>query len=282
MKNSIFILIIMSFFSCSSDDTSTDTSNNNNLPVTTYINLSTNNFWKYRIETKNGTEPTIVEPNLDHLKIGTDEVIAGNTFKKMEAEGAASGFFTGTMDQKKLRKVSDRLEFTGNISLELGNDLPTQSIPVENFIIFKESAVNNVLLKEISGTLPSIPITIPLNGIDQNIQVTVKYKFRSIAGETLNSFTASLPNSGTPDITYTNVKAVKYILTIEAKAPLLGIEVNLLSPVSQDFIVSTSYYAKNKGVVHTQTNTNLSFLSTLNFSPISILQKEYLEDFLNN
>jgi hypothetical protein len=284
MKKSILALLFISLFSCSEDE---ETPDDNNLSATTYISLNTNNFWKYRIETKNGTQATVVSPTLDHLKVGLDEVVSGVTFKKMEAVGVPAGFYTGTMDQKKLRKISDRIEFTGNISLELGNGLPTQTIPVENFIIFKESAANNTALSTKEGTLAPIPISLPINGTNQNIVVTIKYKFRSVAGETLTTFTPPVPNSGIPATTYNNVKSTRFILTIEASAPvtispLPTITLQLLSPASQDFIVSTSYFAKNIGVVHTQTNTNLTFSSTLNFPPISILQREYLDGFLNN
>ena len=51
MKKLILPLISVLLFSCSSDDeTVADAPILNN---TTFLNLTTNNFWKYRIETKN-------------------------------------------------------------------------------------------------------------------------------------------------------------------------------------------------------------------------------------
>lgn len=282
MKKSILALLFLSLFSCSDDE---ETPDNNNLAATTYFNLTTNNFWKYRIETKNGTEPTVVDPDLDHLKVGADEVIYGVTYKKMEAVGNPSGFYTEFMDQKRLRKVSDRIELTGNILIELGNNIPIQSIPVENFIVFKESAGNNVDLSSKTGTLAPIPVMLPINGTNVNANLLIDYTLKSVSVETLGSFTPPVPNSGVAAATYANVKSVKFILNLKVIAGGLPISVTVLNP--QDVIVSTSYLAKNIGVVYTQNNTNFSFANTPGtttpfFPPSSILQREYLNGFLNN
>ena len=88
MKKTLFLLLFVALFSCSSDDETQD-GTNDNLPSTTYINLTTNNFWKYRIETKNGTQPTVVAPNLDHLKVGS-EVVENNIKLKEQMQSLTS------------------------------------------------------------------------------------------------------------------------------------------------------------------------------------------------
>jgi hypothetical protein len=291
MKKLILPLISVLLFSCSSDnETVAEAPILNN---TTFVNLTTNNFWKYRIETKTGTAATVVAPTIDHLKVGSDAVINGITYKNMEAVGAPVGFYVGVMDEKKLRKFSDELQFTGNISLELGNNIPTQTIPVENFKIFKESATNALELSSKNGSLAPIPLSLPLNGTTVNGNVLVDYSFKSFGGETFDTFTAPLPNSGTAATTYNNVKSVRFVLNVKMKFSYVlvpgypAISIDLLNPVNQDIIVSTNYYAKDKGVVYTQTNTNLTFANALGSTtpiapPIVVLQREYLTDFINN
>lgn len=286
MKKSIFTLLFISLFSCTQEE-ETPAGNDDNLPATTFINLTTNNFWKYRVETKTGTQPTVVAPNLDHLKVGEDEVVNGITFKKMEAVGTPVGYYTGTMDQKKLRKVSDRLLFNGNFTIELGLGVTPLSIPVENFIIFKESAANNVSLSKVSGNLNQVPVTLPINGSNASANLVVDYVYESMSGESYPTFTPPTPNSGTAATTYTNVKSVKIILNLKIMAQYGGVAFAVLNPQPQNIIVSTMYYAKNKGVVYTETNTNFSFANapgstTPLFPASSTLQREYLVDFLNN
>lgn len=290
MKKIIFSFLMISLFSCSND--AEETPADNNLAATTYISLSSNNYWKYRIESTNGSLPTIVAPVLDHLKVGNDVTISGNTYKLMEAQGASIGFYTGLMNQKNIRKVSDELQFTGNVTLEIGNNIPTQNIPVENFIFFKESATNGTQISFKDGTLAPIPTTIPLNGTNISGNINVAYKIKYVAGETLSTFTPPVPNSGTPATTYANVKSVKFVLNVKLTfSYLLGgttnLNIQLLNPTEQDVVISTNYYAKDKGVVYTQTNTNYTFANspgttTPLLPPTSNLQREYVTEFLNN
>ncbi|MFY7811921.1 MAG: hypothetical protein ACOVQ2_09340, partial [Flavobacterium sp.] len=142
-----------------------------------------------------------------------------------------------------------------------------------------------------TGTLAPIPVTLPINGSNVNVNLLVDYIFTSVSGQTLPTYTPPLPNSGTATPTYTDVKEVFFVLNLKIMAQYnvggFPLTIPVLNPQPQNVIVSTSYYAKNKGVVFTQTITNFTFANAPGgtspiAAPVTILQREYLDIFLNN
>jgi hypothetical protein len=84
-------------------------------------------------------------------------------------------------------------------------------------------------------------------------------------------------------VNYTDVKKVKLTLNAKVNAQVGEFSINVLSSDNQDVLVSNQYYAKNLGLVKSETNINYSLnpligeLTTVDF-PLSSSQT--INDYL--
>ena len=259
MKKRILLVntLILTFLISCSKDYDDIALNNINVPLTT------GNYWKYDVETDGSP---LVE---DHLFISGDVVIGANTYKKFETVGnLPTGFYSSSLRNNGVRQVQNSLLLTGDLSLNAGQTLPINlNLSLVDFTIFKGNARSSETLSTKTGTINEMVNGYPL---------TIDYQLRSIAGDNFASFTS--PNN---DV-YTDVKAVKIVLTATVSTTISGFPITVLS--NQDILTSYQYVANNIGVVHT--NTTITYtIAQLIADQISVpatstqIQKEYLTNY---
>lgn len=260
MKKAIVLMnlfVHVFLISCSDNDIDNDiVLNEINVPLTT------GNYWKYDVEDNNITQE-------DYLSISGDVVISSNTYKKFETiDNLPVGFYSLSLNNNAVRQLENALLLTGEISLNNSQNLPFNlDLNLQDFKIFQGNARLNETLSTKTGTINQTINSYPL---------TINYQLKSFAGESFASFTS--PNS---DV-YTDVKAVKIVLTATVSTTISGIPITVLS--NQDILTSYQYVANNIGVVHT--NTTISYTipqliaDVLNLPANSIqVQNEYLTSY---
>jgi hypothetical protein len=231
----ITLIAAFSFlFSCSSDSNGDEV-----IPIEiNYIPLENGNFWRYNVNT-NG------QLLKDSLYISNDTTITAKVYKKFKTKNAPVGFFSNSLNKNGLRKVDISLLLTGTLALDFGVGVSI-NLNVTDFVIFNETAQNNQELGSVSGTISQTV---------QNFPLVIDYTLKSVAIETLPTYTSN-------GQVYSDVKRVKTILnakiTNTSTVTILGIPTpfitTILSP--QDVVISNQYYAKNIGMVHTNTLIN--------------------------
>ena len=217
-------------FSCSSDSNGDDI-----IPIEiNYIPLTNGNFWTYNVTTN-------AQTLRDSLYISNDTTINTKIYKKFKTKNAPVGFFSNSLNKNGLRKEGSTLLLTGTLALDFGVGVPI-NLSVSDFVIFNETAANNQQLGTVTGTINQTVGTYPL---------VIDYTLKSIAIETLATYTSN-------GQVYTDVKRVKTILNAKITTTVtvsgFPITATILSP--QDVVVSNQYYAKNIGMVHTNTLIN--------------------------
>jgi len=259
MKQYYFIAVLVMAFltSCSSDDDSTpDTTTETN-----YFPVENGQFWVYDV---NGEFP-----GRDSLYVANDTTINSTSYKKFKTKELAYGFFSSSLAGNGIRKSGDKLLVSGSTNINLLEGFPI-NLAVSDFVIFKESAADNEQLGSFSGTL---------NYQYEDIPLTFSYTMKSVFQESLASF--NVPNYGT----YQDVKVVKIIvnLTVVGVASFQGMDFpfNLIN--EQDVLISTQYYAKNVGMIYS--NTEIQYELANQDVPLPIPSsgsqniKEYLDDY---
>ena len=266
MKNILsFFLIVLSLLlaSCS---TSTDVSStDDNGPATLFFPLTNANWWTYKVQTQ---APLFTR---DSLYVKSDTVIGGLAYKKLKTKFAPNGFFSSTMNNNGIRIEGSKLKLSGSIEVAAG--LPSPILfSVADFIIFKENANPNDVLSSTSGSFQQTVQGYPL---------TFSYTLSSYCDGSLANFTT------TTNKTYVDLKKSKIVLNLKITytIPGLGLSATLLQP--QDVIVSTQYYARNKGMVYANTDINYTLTTVPNLTlPIPSTgnqnQKEFLDTFQIN
>ncbi|HEX8562114.1 MAG TPA: hypothetical protein VF676_03945 [Flavobacterium sp.] len=233
MKKTLFaICTALLIIGCSSDDNNDD----NNGPVTgaVYLPLSTGNYWTYDVDATSNS-------GRDSLYVENDTVINNETFKRMETENLAFGFYSGSLRNNGARYSDGAVLVSGNSGLNLGfGEAFNINLALNNFVLLRENASVNQQLSSVSGEIEQDYEGYPL---------VIGYTLKSTAKESLASYTA--PNGET----YSDVKSVQLTLnmSISTTMDVFGVPftVDILAP--QDVVVSTSYFARDIGMVHANT-----------------------------
>ena len=258
-KLSLFIIALVAF-SCSKNDSYTPPVNNSptvdpkDLIVTTFLPTTNATWWKYNTTTTvilpaPVAPATGVTTNLDQLNVHSDITVANIPYKLMKTTAAPTGFYSTMLNDNKLRVDGSSIKLTGDVIFNLNNN--PIALNVTDLTIFKENAVAGATLSTPqSGTKPFTPPGSSLN-------FNVNYILTAKAENDLASLTV-----GTT--TYNNVKVVK--LYVNADVQFIagpGSFIDALEPKTQDVIVSTLYWVKNKGVVKAETALNYKLASGL-------------------
>ena len=219
-------------FSCSSDSNGDDI-----IPIEiNYIPLTNGNFWTYNVTTN-------AQTLRDSLYISNDTTINTKIYKKFKTKNAPVGFFSNSLNKNGLRKEDRSLLLTGTLALDFGVGVPI-NLSVTDFVIFNENATNNQQLGTVTGTINQTVQTYPL---------VIDYTLKSIAIETLPTYSSN-------GQVYSDVKRVKTILNakITTTVTVQGFPIPITATIldSQDVVISNQYYAKNIGMVHTNTLIN--------------------------
>jgi hypothetical protein len=227
----LFAITFLTVLISCSTDTNADSETN-------FMPLSIGNYWKYNVATNGQTMR-------DSLYISNDTTINSKTYKKFKTRNNPSGFFSNSLNKNGLRKEGSTLLLTGTLALDFGVGVPI-NFSVSEFVIFNETATNNQQLGSVSGSINQTIGTYPL---------VIDYTLKSIAIETLPTYSSN-------GQVYTDVKRVKTILnakiTTTTTVVILGIPTPFVTTIlsSQDVVVSNQYYAKNIGMVYTNTLIN--------------------------
>jgi hypothetical protein len=107
--------------------------------------------------------------------------------------------------------------------------------------------------------------------------MTIDYTLKSISVETLATFTTPAPDSKT----YTDVKKVKTIMTMEVDAIIAPFPLPITIMNSQDVIVSVQYYSKNIGMVYANTVIEYELAVAIPGSTIPQSGSQTQEEFLD-
>lgn len=261
-----FIILTVAFtflFSCSTNSDGDGI----NATVTDYIPLTNGNFWTYDIST-NG------QYQRDSLYISNDTTINSKIYKKLKTKNAPIGFFSNSLNGNGLRKNGTSLLLTGNVALDFGIGVPI-NLGVSEYEICNETATANQQLGAVSGTINQTIGTYPL---------VFEYTLKSVAVENLSTYSSN-------GNVYLDVKRIKTTLNVKITTTItvsgFPLTATILSP--QDVVVSNQYYAKNIGMIYTNTaiNYNLNSLPGGLTLPIpssgSQTQDEYLDTYdVNN
>jgi len=229
MKKTVYLLFAAAIFavSCSSNDDTT----NAETPATgdtSYVPLTTGSYWVYDV-------PGSIESGRDSLYIANDTIIGANTYKKFKTKDAPFGFYSSALNDNGVRKIGDKIVVTGSTALSFSEAVPF-TIGVSDLVIFKESAQNNEVLSNITGTITQNYQGIPII-IDYILTTTAK---ADVASLTVNSQT------------YTNLKTVETAVSLTISSTVGTVTFPLVD--NQNIVTSTQYYAENIGAVKTVTD----------------------------
>lgn len=221
------------FISCSSDDDAVTAPPVNSDNV--YLPVDSGSFWVYNV---NGS----LQNGRDSLYVANDTVIGTHTYKKFKTRTGPSGFYSGALNNNGVRKDGDRLLVTGSADVNFSEDFPF-TIAITDLALFKESAAVNEEIGKVMGS-----ITETYDNID--------FKLDYILTTTAKEDVASLTVNGAQ---FTNVKTVE--TKINLKISLVALPIEVLP--AQDVLISKQFYAKDIGVVKTETNFTYTISSTL-------------------
>ena len=255
-------ILILYILSCSTNVGAYDA---DNAIVTSYFPLKNTNWWTYKVQT---AAPGFLR---DSLYVKGDTIIGGIAYKKMNTRFTPNGFFSTTLKNNGIRIDGSSIKLSGSISFSAGLPAPIV-FSVSDLTIFKENAAQNDLIGSTVGTFQQ---TI------QGYPLTFNYNLSTFYDGSLANFTT------TTNKTYTDLKKMKVVLNLKITyiVPGLGFTATLLQP--QNVVISTQYYAKNKGMVYANTDVNYVLSSVPGLTlPIpasgSQNQKEFLDLFQIN
>ena len=266
MKNLVLILALeFSIISCNNESAELDNGLNS---TNIYMPLTVGNFWTYKVV---GTGTV----NRDSLFVQKDTVVNGNPSKKMKTKFNPFGFYSNSLNKNTVRQLNDKLLVSGKSNFDFIANLGI-NIALADFVAFKEVTQNNEQVGLIDGEISQVV---------QGFNLKIIYSLRSIGLTSLSSFTTS------QNKTYADVKPMKYILTLKVVSPqtIAGVPFNITILDTQDVVVSTQYFAKNKGMVFAKTVINYQLQQLPAGAPVLPIpqsgnqtQEEFLDTFLVN
>lgn len=258
MKNKLLLLFFaVALFSCSSDDNSGGTNDNND--TVNFLPQQQGNYWIYDVESDEFS-------GRDSLYVSGTSTSGGNTYYTYSTSELPFGFYSGLMTGGATRTSDSKLLMSGAIDAGdiFGDVIDIPSIDFADFVFFDSNASQGTNLDSNSGNF-----TVPYNDMD----FLIEYKLTTTAGQSYPSYTVP---GGEP---YEDVKTV--VVKVEAK---IDVSLNIFIPVTftalnnQDIVVSTQYYAKNIGMIYSDTD----FQYQLNEIPIPDIELPVSESYQSN
>ncbi len=243
----LFLLSIV-LFSCSEDDSEGGTT-----PVEpdNFFPLVTGNSWNYENVASFPDQDDIVSNEtlsvVDSTTVGTTVNYDLATDNPQNASAV-----TLALSQGDVSKTDESLIVSGNLGFGF-EGFPGINIAVENAAMYDTNATPNTQLFTDNGT------------IEQDFQgapLTINYDVEILTGSNLDSYTVN----GT---TYSDVVSSQIKITLEVQVTIF-VPITILP--SQEAVVIDNYFAKDIGLIYSETNTNLDFVE-LDQLPIP------LEDF---
>ncbi|KAB1158011.1 hypothetical protein [Flavobacterium luteum] len=232
------LVLLVALSSCSNDSSPSQEVPKDDGVATNFYPIKESNYWIYK------TENTSVNPNTigrDSLYIEKEVEINGFTYQKMKTKFLPTGFYCGALENNAIRVDGKMIKLSGDLSVNIVENLPV-NFSVNDFVIFKENATSNEEFGKVSGTIVN---TTALPGYP----LTVNYVLSAKEDGSLTTFKSN-------GVDYTDVKKVKLVLNLKVFAKTDFLSIDFLSPNNQEVLVSEQYYAKNYGLIKSETKIN--------------------------
>jgi len=251
MKHILPISLLSLFFltfSCS--DESADVGQNPNPFIGDFFPLSQNNQWDYDVET---TDNTANQTNSFQDAITIDSQSSSGFVLSANEGLPANGVMSGILTSGELTNTDTTLLLNGELTLPI-EGLNTYTVAIENGALYDLNASSSSILYTKSGEFSETFEGFPL---------TINYTVTSRQLDQYDTFTVDNTN-------YNLVTSAEIVLNIEVVTVLeiAGFSQNLPIIDAQDVLVSTSYYAKDIGLI--QSDADLGY--QLNSSTVELLE----------
>lgn len=239
MKISKILLIFsLSFilFSCSEDD-----SEGNTTPVEAdnFFPLVTGNSWNYENVASFPNQDDVVSN--ETLSVVDSTMVDTTVNYDLTTDSPQNaGAVTLALSQGDVIKTDDSLIISGDLGFSF-EGFAGINIAVEDATMFNTNATPNAQLFSDTGTL------------EQEIQgapVTTNYDVEILMGNTLDTYNVN----GT---IYNDVINTRIIITLEVQVTVF-IPITILE--TQEAVVIDNYFAKDIGLIYSETQTNLDFV----------------------
>lgn len=224
MKKLLFLLFTGALFiSCEGDDASVSNDS--------YFSLQTGNSWEYEVDVE-GTS------TIDILTV-TSETEAGFTMDVEPALPAA--IMSNVLSNAVLRQENGKLIGTGALTFDLFG-LDDLDFTVENAALYDQNASQGSQLTTVDGSLSR-----PVQGFDLNIDYTAT----TFQQEALENLTVN-------GVEYMDVLHSQLIINVEigTVASFGGFDIPVVILPSQDVIVVDNYWAKDIGLIRSNSDFN--------------------------
>lgn len=261
IKSLIFSLFLMTLvISCSSDDDAIlvddDNDNDTDNPIDTsdYFPSNPANFWTYYNESvaENDEMSGTATETLSVESENGNEV----TFSTA-VEGDAAGIITGALANGTLDKSDDRLTYTGDLGL-LNFEGIDLDIPFTDMVLLDlEATTGDVLFTVEDGFNQEIAF-----GEFGNYNIDVAYTLEVIQGEHLESY-MDFDDVLTSTLSLTNLSVIIHGI------PVIG-SLELMQSTTNEPINSTNYFAKDIGLIKSETSIDIPFIVLEDIIPIPL------------
>ncbi|WP_299886693.1 hypothetical protein [uncultured Lacinutrix sp.] len=233
------IFCVIAIVSCSDESIIQDENAPGTNVTGNYFPSTVNDYWKYTVENiDDATGETIVAN--DSLYVATQT--ASNFTLGVNDNMIANGAMNGLLTSGELTRTDATLVLNGVLQLPQGiSDITDFEINLDNVILYNVNANTGDVLSTVANTLQQ-----DFNGFP----ITINYTLSTIAqgfSETLN-----LNGQNYNDVTSTQLKLN---LSVSTSIPVGPISVDVSILDAQDVLVSNNYFAKDIGLVNSQTNT---------------------------
>lgn len=241
-----FICSVLLFINCSSDD---DFNSGSGSSVN-YFPLVVDNEWQYD-NTQTVDDTSFSE--LETLSIISEDQ---NNYN-LSSNTSLTASFTRILSSGDVFKNQNQLLLTGNVDIDLGEDvIPEFDIPFENLVVYDANASEGSVLYEANQNF-ELP---EFEGITLNLLINIK-------SESLGSLTSLNVNNETFD----DVLGSKFIVSMEVTATTivapLPVPITIDVIEYQEVVTSTNYFAKEVGLVQSETTLNVEYSNQINFYP---------------
>lgn len=250
----LFLFCIIAV-SCSSDDGNAD----NPQSEKSYFPLVLNNSWDYQNTVSAQNQDDMISQ--ETLTLSNTNQVGGRTVYEFDTNNPVnSAPTTLALSNGFLYKEGSSLFYTGSFGLGIP-ELPDFNFEVEDGQIYDKNAAEGTELFSFPNSLQEV-----VNGLAINIDYTVS----SLMGSTMQSLIVN-------NETYNDIISSKLIITMEIT--LDGIPIAILD--NQEVIEVTNYFAKDVGLIKSETDTNFNFISfpTLPLEDISFFTLQELQSY---
>lgn len=257
IRKTLFYSLLISCFisiSCSEDDTDTQNPQNDK----NYFPLVINNSWDYQNTVSAPNQNDVV--NQETLSISNSTLVGANTTFEFETTNPVnSAPTTLALSNGFLYKDGTSLIYTGSFGLGLP-EFPDLNFEVQDGVIYDKNANEGTELFSFS------------NSIQESVEgfpITIDYTISSVMGNRIENLEVS-------GQTYDDVISSELVVNMTVSSDF-GIDIL----ENQDVVVVTNYFAKDIGLIKSETDTNFNFISfpTLPLEDVTFFTLQELQSY---